>query len=231
MKKTNLINRAEDKNGLVYFIGGYQDGPIRIGFTSQPDPSIRLRQLQTASHCHLSVLGFVSGTIAKERAIHAFLSHDNVRGEWFKRESALAMLQHLRVYDQLYVRKNEFFDSFWNIAIDIGSTEELLRGDDEPIASTAARHILLDMLNTFRQCHAEKPLPLLTWLIDQHDRDDAIGDLAGDAGDDYNFPSVGSVCDYVNYIANESRYPAGPAVTRTVIDAWIECQQAILSLK
>jgi hypothetical protein len=235
VKKANLINRSENEDGLVYFIGNDWEGPVKIGFTSQPDPNIRLRQLQTASHCDLSVLGVVSGTIAKEQAIHAFLSYDNVRGEWFKRESALAMLQHLSVYDQSRVCKNKFFDNLWNIAIGIGegelTTEEFLQGDDEPLASTTARHILLDMLRTFHQCHAEKPLPLLTWLINQEDRDDAIGDLAKDACNDYNFPRVGSVSDYVNYIVNESIYPTGSAVTRAVIDAWIECQQAILSLK
>lgn len=227
------IDELEEKSGLVYFIGNNQEGPVKIGFTSHMDPVKRLRQLQTASPCKLSVLGSISGTVATEKAIHVFLLDVKLQGEWFERESALAMLQHLNTTYHSRANKNEFFDKFWNIAVEIGdgdlTVEEVLRGDPEPVASITARHILLDMLNRFRDCHAEKPLPFLTWLIAQSNRKDATGDLAKDACLDESFPSVGSVFDYINYLDGKSGSFTGPAITRTVIDAWIECQQAIIT--
>ena len=234
MKNTYLIDQSEDKNGLVYFIGNDREGPVKIGFTSHEDPVVRLRQLQTASPYKLSVLGFIRGTVAKEQAIHAFLSNDNLRGEWFKREPALAIFEHLNTRNQPCERKDEFLGKLWSIAIEIGDndwiTGETLENYSEPIASITARHVLLNMLSTFRSCNAEKPLPLLTWLIDQYNRDDEIGDLAKDACSDSNFPSIGSVSDYINYIAYQSGYGTKPAVTVAVINAWICCQQAILHI-
>jgi hypothetical protein len=235
MKKTCLIDQSEEKDGLVYFIGNDQGGPVKIGFTSHMDPTTRLRQLQTASPYRLNVLGSIPGTVARERAIHAFLMDDRLKGEWFERESALAMLQHLSATNSSWDYKNKFFDKLFDIAVNIGSedltAEEIMEGDLEPVVSTIGRHILLDMLNTFRECHAEKPLPFLTWLVEQAGRDDATGDLAKDACRDDSFPSVGSVFDYVNYIVNESGSCANPAATRTIIDAWIECQQVVLSIR
>lgn len=227
------VDELEEKSGLVYFIGNDQEGPVKIGFTSHRDPVKRLRQLQTASPYKLSVLGSISGTVATEKAIHVFLWHDNLQGEWFTRESALAMLQHLTTGYHSRTNKNDFFDKFFDIAITIGdgdlTDEEVLRGDPEPVTSIIARHILLDMLSRFRDCHAEKPLPFLTWLIEQSDRKDATGDLAKDACLDESFPSAGSVFDYINYLDGKSGSFTGPAITRTVVDAWIECQQAIFT--
>lgn len=71
--------------GYVYFIEDSLTGLIKIGFTERY-PSQRLRQLQTGAGGDLSLIGFVSGTIATERGLHVRFIAQNVRGEWFRRE-------------------------------------------------------------------------------------------------------------------------------------------------
>jgi hypothetical protein len=234
MTKIRLIDRFGDEPGLIYFIGNDQRGPVKIGFTSHSDPSKRLRQLQTACPDTLSVLGSIGGTIDQEREIHTFLFHNNIRGEWFEREPALAMFQRFRRGGISTLGDNDFFNRLWHIAIEIKDKEwtvnDSLHEGLESIAEITARHILLDTITTLRYCQGEKPLPLLTWLIDQSHGDDAIGDLAKCAYNDDNFPSVGCLFDYINYVFNSPRYLSYPAVTKTVIDAWIKCDQAILSI-
>jgi hypothetical protein len=234
MTKTRLIDRFGNEPGLIYFIGNDQKGPVKIGFTSHSDPSKRLRQLQTASPDTLSVLGSIGGTIEQEKEIHAFLMHNNIRGEWFERGPALAMFQHLRCGGIVSLGDNIFFNRLWHVAIEIKDKEwtanDSSHEDLESIAEITARNILLDTVARLRCCRGERPLPLLAWLIDQVHRKDVIGDLAKRACNDYDFPSAGSVFDYINYVASSPRYLVYPAVIRAIINSWIECRQAIISI-
>jgi hypothetical protein len=229
-----LPSANNDCAGTVYFIGNANSGPVKIGFTSHSDPKHRLSQLQTASPDTLKVLGEIGGTIKVERRIHSFLLFHNVRGEWFEREPALALLNHLLTRQTKHVMENfdlekwsdSFRDKLFNIAFKIegpSNTED----KEKLLATNVARHVLLDLISTFNFCKSEKPLPFLAWLFTMKDIDTATGDLARDALLDESFPSVGSLTDYLSYGMEVS---GKKEVTRAIIDAWVECQQAIMQL-
>ncbi len=67
----------------VYFIHADEDGPIKIGFTSD-DPMRRLSQLQTGNAATLKLLGSIKGTSAREKQFHSELSEWRLQGEWFE---------------------------------------------------------------------------------------------------------------------------------------------------
>jgi hypothetical protein len=69
------------KAGYVYFVQGVDGGPIKIGWTQNPEQ--RLEQLQAATHEELRLLDYVLGDRRVERALHDLLSDYRVRGEWF----------------------------------------------------------------------------------------------------------------------------------------------------
>lgn len=73
---------------FVYFIQADEDGPIKIGFTSD-DPKRRLNQLQTGNASTLKLLGAIKGTIARERQFHAELAEWRLQGEWFQSHPAV----------------------------------------------------------------------------------------------------------------------------------------------
>lgn len=70
-------------DAYVYFIQADENGPIKIGFTSD-DPKKRLSQLQTANPATLKLLGAICGTTAKERELHTALAEWRMQGEWFQ---------------------------------------------------------------------------------------------------------------------------------------------------
>lgn len=67
----------------VYFIQADENGPIKIGFTTD-DPKKRLAQLQTGNPSVLKLLGSINGTTAREREFHSALSEWRLQGEWFQ---------------------------------------------------------------------------------------------------------------------------------------------------
>lgn len=67
---------------FVYFIQADQDGPIKIGFTSDK-PEKRLSQLQTGNASALKLLGAINAPASRERQFHAELSEWRLQGEWF----------------------------------------------------------------------------------------------------------------------------------------------------
>ena len=226
MAKNKQFTEHQEDNGLIYFIGNAKSGPIKIGFTSKNDPKHRLGQLQTASPETLSLIGSFEGTFAVERKIHDFLRFHLVRGEWFDREPALAILSHLGNQSSTPLLSSHFVAQLENLAF--GICGEYDDANDEPLVNVFARRLLLDQASVFRECQLGKPLPLKTWLLSQVERDDAIGDLARDCETDHQFPFVGSLFDYLSYIFDCSLIPA---MARVVPDACIDCQQAILSIK
>jgi hypothetical protein len=68
---------------FVYFTQADEDGPIKIGFTSD-DPMRRLAQLQTGNPATLKLLGAIRGSSAREKEFHAALSQWRLQGEWFE---------------------------------------------------------------------------------------------------------------------------------------------------
>jgi hypothetical protein len=220
------VRVREIRYGMVYFIGGESMGPVKIGFTSDDDPKRRLGQLQVGSHEKLELLGQVNGTIETERKIHSFLHSHKVRGEWFHREAALSVLNHLSASASTRL-PSLFIDQFSDAAFTIQDADRDDESEEESLAVTVARHLMLDLASTFKASKVELPLALHSWLICQIDRDDPIGDLANDCKNDLSFPAIGSLIDYLTWAMGAT---SNWAVTRTVVDAWLECQQVIIKL-
>jgi hypothetical protein len=71
----------------VYFIQEGADGPIKIGYSA--DPQQRIRQLQTGARAQLHMLRTIEGSMGVERRLHRQFAHLRLRGEWFKPEPEL----------------------------------------------------------------------------------------------------------------------------------------------
>lgn len=81
---------------MIYFIGSGKTGPVKIGFTSRRDGvQDRLSSLQTGNPEELSVLAVIEGSQKGESQIHKALAANRLKGEWFEREPALAILTAL----------------------------------------------------------------------------------------------------------------------------------------
>lgn len=78
--------------GLVYFISD-DESPVKVGWTTTL--ARRLSEFQTAHWVELRVLGTISATAEAETHCHRELAAYRVRGEWFEREPALALLARL----------------------------------------------------------------------------------------------------------------------------------------
>jgi hypothetical protein len=216
---TSLKDEAE---GVVYFIGHGKTGPVKIGFTADLDPMPRLRQLQTGSPEQLKVLGIISAYASIERKIQSLLAPHNIRGEWFDREAAISVLRRLKNKESFH--RSHFVDKLWSISIESIHQEE---EDEEALHVEVARNLIQDVREQLSRVNTEQPLPFRSWLITQSSRDHATGDLARDAIKDPEFPSVGSLADYLRYIKSVSY---SPTAIRTTIEAWIECDLAIRRL-
>ena len=106
-------------------------------------------------------------------------------------------------------------------------TDRLLREEEEeeeePLEIQVVRDLIWDVAHELQSINTEKPLPFRSWLMSQKGRDDPIGDLAEDVSRDSCFPAVGNLADYLKYITARA---SNPAVTRAVLEAWIECDIA-----
>lgn len=213
----------DDRYGKVYFIGSRISGPVKIGFSGQSDLKSRLSQLQTSSPEHLEILGSFSGYIKNEKKVHDFLAPHRLRGEWFEREAALAVCN----YFNSEKKSSKFADEFSNVAWSLDSAEDNENDDDdceEPLVVTVGRALLLDYWLRLRNASPDQPLPFRAWLLTQTERDHATADLANDYKNDPRFPAVASLPEYLEYVSGSWD------VTRTIVDAWVECHSAIFSL-
>jgi len=208
--------------GVVYFVGAAESGPIKVGFTTDRTIESRLAQLQTASHEKLIVHGKVDAGPAVERAIHSVLSTHLVRGEWFEREPALALFARL---DGSTSSSHGRFARRLMFSADIYLTSNRT---DESIEYRVASDLVSDIARELANVNTDNPLPFRSWLKCQTERDDPTGDLAKDFATNSTFPDVGNLETYLSFIiATDSR----AAVTRTIIEAWIECDMAISGLR
>ena len=184
----------------------------------------RLRQLQTGTPEFLEVLGAIDAGPAVERAVHNFLASHNVRGEWFEREAALSLLARLK--DRSNRHRSEFVERLLFLQVhdprDVGSMD-----GEVSLEARVAYDILMDLVDDLGSANTANPIPFRAWLLTQQDRDDPTGDLAKDVARDSKFPPIGALRDYLAYIMETG---CRAAVTRTVIDAWIECDIAAADL-
>jgi len=70
--------------GYIYFIQRITGGPIKIGYSNNPQK--RLATFQTSHHERLVILGCVHGDIPYERHLHRQFAGYRIRsdGEWFQ---------------------------------------------------------------------------------------------------------------------------------------------------
>ncbi|MCW1431424.1 GIY-YIG nuclease family protein [Novosphingobium sp. JCM 18896] len=68
-------------DGLVYFIQAGENGPIKIGTTT--NLRMRVKKLQQAQAEKLAVRALRKGGVATERKYHARFKAHHKRGEWF----------------------------------------------------------------------------------------------------------------------------------------------------
>ena len=211
-----------DLYGVVYFVGAETSGPIKIGFTTDHTVASRLAQLQTASHEKLVVFGSISAGPTVERAIHNLLLAHLVRGEWFEREPAFAILARLN--DTATYYHSDFVSRLMR------SSDLFLVCDqaEDSIECKVARDLVFDVARDLSTVNTDKPLPFRAWLKHQTERDDPTGDLAKDFADDSRFPTVGNLETYLTHVVDAGVHAA---ITRTIISAWIECDMAVTKLK
>jgi Meiotically up-regulated gene 113 len=208
--------------GIVYFIGAAEAGPVKIGFTADRTAGSRLAQLQTGSHEALVVLGTVEAGPAVERAIHKVLNAHCIRGEWFERESALALCSRL---NETASRHSGDFIRRLMRAADMYLVCDQVDGS---IESKVASSLVFNIAHELQNVNTDKPLPFQSWLKGQVDRDDPTGDLAKDFANSATFPGVGNLETYLAFIEETE---GNAAMIRAVMDAWIECDLAVVGLK
>lgn len=77
---------------MIYFIRAGSHGPVKIGYSL--DPNRRLRDLQTSSASDLRLLAIMAGERTHKRAIHSQFREYRMKGEWFApHESLMAFVR------------------------------------------------------------------------------------------------------------------------------------------
>ena len=86
-----LLGAERPRNGGVYFIRSGDNGPIKIGYSSN-GPQARMGELQVGSPEELKIVGWVPGPKPLEKKIHTFLDGWKIRGEWFEADEVVFSL-------------------------------------------------------------------------------------------------------------------------------------------
>jgi hypothetical protein len=77
---SSASGQVDDKE-QVYFIQQGDNGPIKIGYSA--DPQRRLQSLSTASPYPLRLLGVLDGDMTLEQTLHHRFADHQLEGEWF----------------------------------------------------------------------------------------------------------------------------------------------------
>lgn len=81
------IETGDDAIGYVYAIREPLGGPIKIGWSK--DPNRRCEDIQNACPYELRLIGAVPGSRSDEKRLHAALGNHRLHGEWFRDCSAV----------------------------------------------------------------------------------------------------------------------------------------------
>jgi len=101
-------------DGIVYFIQAENDGPIKIGYTT--DPQTRYSTIQLCCPLTLFLLGEVAGNLEDEAVLHHRFSSSWVRGEWFEPcAELLAYISDVSTLDERKLLTGEPIRRFMNI--------------------------------------------------------------------------------------------------------------------
>lgn len=86
---------AEAKEGqIVYFVGA-DEGPVKIGTTTEPH--VRLQRMQSGSPVTLKIIAAVPGGSLLESGYHTVFADHRLHGEWFNRSPLIEQeMRHWR---------------------------------------------------------------------------------------------------------------------------------------
>lgn len=80
---TEIDSSKGTARGSIYFVQAVDGGPIKIGFSRNPEH--RLRGLQTGSPKELRIIALIPNkTRQLEREFHQHLAEHRMSGEWFE---------------------------------------------------------------------------------------------------------------------------------------------------
>ena len=68
---------------MIYFVQSGDDGPIKIGYTSNPPDRMKMLQIGNPNLLHLRAV-ILGATVEQERLLQDAFWHDYVRGEWYE---------------------------------------------------------------------------------------------------------------------------------------------------
>ena len=101
-----------ETNGSIYFIKHKNVNPIKIGFSNNDNPYLRIESYKTGSPYGIDVLGFFSVKNASEveKKLHKKYQNKRVNGEWFD-ITIDDVKNELLIYsgEDLFSEMNEFF--------------------------------------------------------------------------------------------------------------------------
>jgi T5orf172 domain len=225
MPKQSSRDPDTEAYGLVYFFGHESTGPVKVGFTTNADVRVRLRQLQTGNPDKLDVLGVVPAYARIERSLQRFLDPHSIRGEWFEREAALVLLKRLELSATYH--PGEFVEQVALVHVETLYPPGELR-EVEPLQTSVAQAFIDDWVHQLQRVNTELPLPFRTWLKSQLGKNSPTGDLAKDALADPAFPAFDTL---QSYLAHACAHRAKAEHIRAVVEAWIECDIEIDGLR
>ena len=218
-----VIDDDPKPDRVVYFIGPPEDGPIKIGMTRGRTDK-RLALLQTATHVPLVVLGSVGSVWPQtEKMIHTLLRPHCLRGEWFERVPALALLHRLELRHATFYPLSLELEGLTSVLIEAPHWDD---EEDAPLRVDIIQALVHVMSERMHMVNTILPLPFRAWLATQLDRQDGVADLVYEALIDDHFPHVGTLEGYMRYILDMH----GSDAMMVTIDAWLECDQAIMHL-
>lgn len=94
---------------MIYFIRRGEDGPVKIGFTTNLDK--RLASLQGGNAEKLTVIRTMDGDKETERVLHGYFADQRLHGEWFEYSEEM-----LRVDAPAYVAAAPKPTTEWTLA-------------------------------------------------------------------------------------------------------------------
>jgi DNA modification methylase len=101
-----------ETNGSIYFIKHKNVSPIKIGFSNNANPYLRIESYKTGSPYGIDVLGFfsVKNAAEVEKKLHKKYQNKRVNGEWFD-ITIDDVKNELLIYsgEDLFSEMNEFF--------------------------------------------------------------------------------------------------------------------------
>lgn len=101
---------------MIYFIGKNWRGPVKIGFSTNPQK--RLEQIQTGNPYKMRILYLAVGSFYMEKRLHKLFKKHRYQGEWFEgkviKEFLDNIFEHQREAKTLFTSKDNFLGEIFS---------------------------------------------------------------------------------------------------------------------